>query len=227
MSSCVIMQPTYLPWAGYFNLISMADSFVFYDDAEFSKGSWHNRNRLVSNGDECWLTIPVSHKLHQKISDVMPVYAASWNKKHVKTITNIYSKHPFFSDLAPILDLLIKFNATSLADINIEIIKLFMQILDIDCAVYRSSHLSVAGSRSVKVLEMCKKLGCEKYISPLGSRDYIIEDGVLLESGIDVVYQSFTVKPYAQKTEKFIPYMSIIDVIASIGKEECKNYIRG
>lgn len=227
MASCVIMQPTYMPWAGYFNLLTMADHFVFYDDADFSKGSWHNRNRLISNGEPLWLTVPVYQHLHQKITDVTPIYSSCWKDKHVKTIRNIYARHEFFYDLNPVVDILSSLSDESLAEINIKIIQFFIKALDITCTVQRSSRLMVGGGRSDKLHAMCRELNCETYISPAGAMEYIESDAVLKSNGIEVIYQKFTPAVYKQKCDTFIPYMSIIDVVACIGLDACKKYIRG
>jgi hypothetical protein len=227
VTTCVIMQPTYLPWAGYFNLMHSADHFIFYDDADFSKGSWHNRNRILINSSASWITIPVHHKLNTKIMDVFPVYSSGWVQKHSNMIKSVYGKSKYFRDIYPILDFIDNLSCENLADINISIIEILSGLLDIKCDVYRSSSFDVSGDRSNKIISLCESVGCDEYLSPVGAMDYITQDGVIPGSHIDVRYQMFDAVSYPQKSDAFIPCMSIVDVIVNIGLDASKKYIRG
>ena len=89
------MQPTYLPWAGYFNLIYNTDIFIFLDDAQYSKGSWHNRNRILNNFKETWITIPLKkHKLNTNLNKIYLHDLESWKKTHINLLKESYFKHP-------------------------------------------------------------------------------------------------------------------------------------
>src|SRR5258708_7586617 len=124
MKTCVIMQPTYLPWAGYFNLIHQADAFVFLDDVQFEKQSWQNRNRVILDGQPHWLTVSVNREsLQQKIFEITLDEKANWREKHVRLIEQVYSKKPFKSDLSEILELIIDKNTKLLNELNTKIIQ--------------------------------------------------------------------------------------------------------
>src|SRR5213596_233516 len=104
---CVINQPNYNPWRGYFHQIQKADVFVFYDDVQYDKHGWRNRNRIKTANGPVWLTIPVRHKdniaTHQRICDTEIVWSARWNVKHWRTIEQAYRNAPFFERYAPLL----------------------------------------------------------------------------------------------------------------------------
>ena len=102
---CAIMQPTYFPWAGYFNLISRVDAFVFLDDVQFMRQSWHNRNRVLLGGVPHWLTVPVERvSLECRIDEVEVDDKHRWRDKHVKLLRNVYSKHPHGKDLLSVIE---------------------------------------------------------------------------------------------------------------------------
>ena len=122
---CAIMQPTYLPWIGYFVLINSVDNFVFYDDAQYSKGSWHNRNKIIFNNEIKWLTVPVlKPKLKQSINSIIIDFSKKWQKKQLSLITHSYKHCNFFKDLKIILDFLKEEKNKNLSELNICLIKL-------------------------------------------------------------------------------------------------------
>ena len=225
--TCVIMQPTYLPWAGYFNLILNSDIFVFLDDVQFEKQSWQNRNKILINSKENWLTVPVNRKgLNSYINEINVEDTQKWRKKHVTSISQGYSRHPYFQHLEKVLNIIQDKSLIKLIDINVNIIITLCNLLKIKKEFVRSSDLGCNGTRSEKLLKIIKKLGCSNYLSPQGSKDYIQKDGVLENSNIDVSYQDYKIKSYNQrKSESFISHLSIIDVITNLDLAETNIYI--
>lgn len=226
---CCIMQPTYMPWSGYFNLISQAKVFVFYDSAEFSKGSWHNRNQILNNGVKQWLTVPVNKSLHAMLKDISIQNVDKWKHKHEMTIKSVYGRAPYFKDLTSIIETLRECEGDKLAQCNISIIKHIAGLLDIESEFKLASVYELKGERSKKILGLLKELGSSDYLSPIGSQDYIEEDNVLSQSGLQVRYQSFEPVNYTQinNSGEFVSHLSILDVLANIGIENTKKYIRG
>ena len=213
------MQPTYLPWAGYFNLILNADIFVFLDDVQFEKQSWQNRNKIIIDSKEHLLSIPVKRNgLKTAIKDVLVDDTQKWRKKHISAISQNYCGHKYYKNVKIVLDIINDSTLIHLVDINMSIIQSLCDILSIKKEFIRSSELACAGTRSEKLVNVINHLNCNRYLSPIGSKTYIENDGVLSNTDIDIGYQNFKLKDYKQKYMKsFISYLSIIDVIANLG----------
>ncbi|MGD9592050.1 MAG: WbqC family protein [Candidatus Berkiella sp.] len=224
---CAIMQPTYLPWAGYFYLISQVDYFVFLDDAQFQKGTWHNRNRVLINGIPSWITVPVIREyLGQKINLSVIDDSKSWRKQHVNTIKQNYSQHPYFDCLNPILEIIEDNSLKILSDLNVKIIYYVCKILELESNFKVSSEMSIGGHRSNRIKSICDYLNCEEYLSPAGAKDYLEEDKFEDFSSIKLILSNFCSNPYLQrKTNEFHEYLSIIDVLANLGPHKTREYI--
>lgn len=227
MKVCSIMQPTYLPWAGYFNLIAKSNFFVFLDDAQYQKNSWHNRNRLLVNHSPYWITVPVRKKiLSQTIKETDINIIKNWRKKHSLLIHNVYCKHPFAKDILGICALIEEDESKDLASLNIKLILWFLEMLDIRTEIFLSSALAVRGKRTIRLIEILKKLKADLYLSPNGAMDYLKEDNFSAQTTINLAYQKFNPKPYEHfKHQYFQSNLSIIDVVANIGWEATRNYI--
>jgi hypothetical protein len=221
------MQPFYLPWAGFFNLISQTQHFIFLDDTQYQKSSWHNRNRLLVNGLPSWLSIPVKHHLRYSILETEIDTRSKWQIKHPKTISQVYARHPHIQDLEPLLDFMEKATATSLADVNIESIKLVASKLKLSTLFHRASKLNIKGDRTERLVQLCKHFSCNEYLSPQGSKEYLLQDGNFDESGVNLLFQDFTPTHYAQRNNsgEFISHLSIVDVVANLGWEEASKYV--
>ena len=158
MRTCSVMQPTYVPWAGFFNLIAKSDVFVFLDDVQFQKNSWHNRNRLLVNHKPHWLTVPVkSNKLNQTIKETEIDVTKHWRKKHRKILQQTYSKHPFASDMLEICSEIEKDKITHLADLNIHLILWILEKLEVNTEIFVSSKMSLEGKRTTRLISILKK----------------------------------------------------------------------
>jgi len=221
------MQPTYLPWAGYFNLILNADVFVFLDDVQFEKQSWQNRNKILINLKEHWLSVPVKRKgLDTHIKDVVVDDTQKWRKKHISTISQNYCGHRYFEYLEEVLAIIGDSSLINLMDLNVKIISYICDILLIKKDFIKSSELACNGSRSQKLINIIKKLNCNSYLSPQGSKNYIDNDALFNKTNIDICFQDYKVKRYKQNnTKTFISYLSIIDVIANLGIKNTRTYI--
>ncbi|MCW7466187.1 WbqC family protein [Leptospira levettii] len=223
------MQPTYLPWAGYFNLIYRSDHFVFLDDVKVEKSSWHVRNRVLENGNVVFLTLNIKGSRLNLINEVIIDENSQWRKKHIIRLRQAYAKTQYGNSVIELLSPIYEDkNIVSLSQLNQTIIKSIMVRLGIDTKVYLSSELNIDGKRSERLLAICNHFSETHYLSPEGSRDYITEDGVLEENKITVEYQSYTPAIYSQyRTSEFFSHLSIIDVISNIGWEKTFDYIKG
>ncbi len=222
------MQPTYIPWAGYFNMIYNVDKFVFLDDVKFSKRSWQQRNKLIISGNEKFLTIPVSNSSDTSkfIKDIKTDNEQDWKMEHLLTLKHNYRKHPYYDKVSEIMERSLLENSDSLVDINISAIQLIMKELKIKTDTIRSSEIEVSGKKSEYLLNLCEYLGANQYLSAGGSKEYIQAEEKFSNSKINVIYHNFECKPYLQKnSNKFISHLSIIDIIANIGVVDTKKYI--
>jgi len=221
------MQPTYLPWAGYFNLIASADIFGFLDDAQLQKNSWHNRNRLLVNHAPHWISVPVlRNSSSQRINESLVDSTQPWQKKHIKLLKQTYGNHPFSDDVLSICTLIESANLSNLADLNIHIIRGLLEKLDIRTEIFLASSQGVKGKRTTRLVELLKQMQVDCYLSPIGAKDYLEQDNFADQSGIKLCYQDFNPVPYAQHHHQpFISNLSIVDVVANIGWEAARKYV--
>lgn len=224
------MQPTYLPWLGYFNLMASVEHFVFLDNVQFSKQSWQQRNRVIVNDRLLWLTVPVlSHGRSDQLIDQVEVKNdTNWRSKHQKTIAEACRGAPSGKLVMDLISEVLAKDENHLCEINISLITAIADLLQLKCKTVRASHLGCPGGRSDRLLAICRKLGATEYFSPSGSREYLEADGVFANAHFPVAYQQFS--PPAYRTAEPIAAgenPSIIDAIAWIGPEETRNIVYG
>lgn len=225
---CVIMQPTYLPWSGYFNLIAQADVFVFFDDVQFEKGSWQSRNRILVNGQAHFITVPtVRESLSQHINTIQTDTKQKWRLKHTKLLQATYGKHPYGQAVLEITNTILDESFALLAELNINLIAAISEKLNLRPRFVRSSELNITGQRSERLLKFCQHFGCAEYISPVGSAEYLAQDGVFENAPVKLTFQQYTPGVYEQKgADDFISHLSIVDVAANIGWDNAAEYVR-
>ena len=221
-----IMQPTYLPWAGYFNLIHRADRFVFLNDVKLEKSSWQTRNRILLQGRAHFITAPISGSRNQLIREVQ-LASGDFRVKHQRLLEQAYAKHPHGPALLDVvLPALADAGLVKLQDLNMQLIFALCRALDISSEFSCSSELAPEGERSARLVSILQKFGERDYLSPPGSADYIAEDGLLEAAGIAVEYQHFEPFAYPQRSQTaFEPRLSIVDVVANVGFELGRKYV--
>jgi WbqC-like protein family len=225
---CAIMQPTYIPWAGYFNLISKADVFVFLDDAQYERSSWQNRNKVVTAGAAHWITIPVMREfLGAAINSVRTDEKLPWRRKHLALLKQVYAGHPYGAEALRLADLIADPAIDVLAELNIRIIRECCACLGIETPLARSSEMSIEGQRTERLIKICERLDCDQYLSPPGANEYLAEDQFEKMTSIRLSINDFIPQTYPQKgTKQFISHLSIVDVAANIGWKEAAVYVR-
>lgn len=225
---CAIMQPTYFPWAGYFNLISKSEIFVFLNDAQYSKGSWHSRNIIIVNNNKYTLTVPtIKSPLSTSIVNKLVDNSINWQKKHAKMIMQAYSKHPFVEDLHLLIDFFEKLNFQNLSELNTAIINFISKKLNIKTNFLYSNDLNLIDKRTTKILKILNRINATVYLSPEGSKKYLKEDRFEESTDIKLLFNDYQSIKYNQKNQiKFIENLSIIDVIANLGWIKTENYVK-
>jgi hypothetical protein len=222
------MQPTYFPWAGYFNLVNAVDVFVFLDDAQYERGTWQNRNRVLVAGKPHWLTVPVVRgHLGETLDRVRTDDKLPWRRKHVSLLRQVYGKHPHASDVLDLSESLVgNASLSSLAELNIGIINSFCAKLDIATMRLRASELGLSGKRSERLIAICSHLGCDEYLSPPGALEYLKEDRFSEQASARLLINEYLPAPYDQpERSEFVSHLSIIDVVANLGWDRAAQYI--
>lgn len=219
MTRVAIMQPTYLPWCGYFGLIAAVDVFIFLDSVQFAKRSWQQRNQIKTARGGHWLTVPVDSKgrSEQLISEVKIDKKSNFSSKHVKSIEVNYAKAVHFKDFGPDLFELINRPYSHLVDMNVEIIKHCLKVLNINTEVIYSSQMHGVGVKADLLASLCKEVCATEYISAPGSKNYLETSVAFKEIGVPVSYFNYVHPEYPQLFGDFLPYISFIDMLLNCG----------
>ena len=218
MTTLVILQPSYLPWIGYFDQIRRADVFIYYDDVQFDKHGWRNRNRIKGPRGPVWLTVPVRHQnlTQRAILDVEIDNRQPWARKHVASLTQYYAQAPHTAGLVPELADLLLQPWQRLVDLNIATIAMICRWLDLKRPIYRSSELGVGGDRNQRLVEICRRFSADTYLSGNAAKAYLDLD-LFAMYGIAVKWQDFEHPVYPQQHGEFAPYLSMVDMIFNAG----------
>mgnify|MGYP006118087633 CR=1 FL=1 len=214
------MQPIFLPWIGYFSMISKVDKFVLLDNVQFNKRSWQQRNKIKAKNDFILLTVPVVTKglITQNILDVRINNSEKYIEKHIASIIHLYSKTKYFNDYAERIFEIYHQKFTLLSEMNIAFIKLFCDILNIKKDIPKASSINISGKREYLLLNICKYYDAKIYLSAPGSSNYLTETNLFETNNIKIEYFKYEHPVYHQVNGKFMPYLSIIDLIFNEGK---------
>lgn len=224
-----IVQSNYIPWKGYFDLIASVDEFVLYDDVQYTRRDWRNRNRIKTAQGPLWLTIPVqvSGKYLQRIRDVV-VDEGNWAEKHWRSIVHHYAAAPAASDHRSALEELYRTAPQRwLTEINEHFLVGVCRLLGIDTRFRRSSELDLSGERSERLAGICRQLGASTYVSGPAARAYLDESRFEAE-GIRVEWADYSGYPeYRQLHPPFDHYVSIVDLLLNEGRDARRFLKRG
>ena len=218
----VILQPSYVPWRGYFDQIDRADLFVFYDDVQYDKRGWRNRNQIKTPHGKQWLTIPVYSRGAQ--TQNIPIYQIRivsenpWNEIHLKAIQQSYSKAPYFERYQPLLETFYRRRAEFLADFTVEFsIALARELGNTHTRFLRSSEIrGINGQKTDRLIQILQAVGATHYISGPSAQDYI-EREKFDRAGIALEYMQYNYPEYPQLYPPFDPQVSILDLLFMTG----------
>jgi len=213
-----ILQPSYLPWLGFFEQMHRSDQFVLYDDVQFTRRDWRNRNRIRVQEGSVWLTVPViqKNKYEQSLLETKIDNSTSWKRKHLESIRCHYSKTPFFDLYFPWCEKTFNREWDFLLDLSLETIQYLKGELKINTPLLRSSELGGSGNKSERLISICKQLGATQYLSGESARNYISEKD-FSDQGIGLEYQNYQHPEYPQRYEGFVPFLSTIDLLFNCG----------
>ena len=217
----VISQPMFFPWVGFFEQIRICDSYVHYNDVQYSKGGFTNRAQVKSPEGSKWLTVPLKNlHLGQTIDEVQINNQQNWRESHFELLRRCYETAPYYAEMIKLVKniynqdwkMLDDFSRASLITIcdyfGFLERKNFINIKD----------LNINGSSSERVLETALKLAADTYITGHGACKYLNHD-IFEKTGVKVEYMDYKKTPYPQLYGAFTPYVSVLDLIANVGKD--------
>jgi hypothetical protein len=228
-----IMQPTYLPWIGYFDLIDSADRFVFLDDAQVLKRSWGVRNRILGGNGEAFLTVPLSGHKHGEGSafvDTLIDRGQPWQKSHLESIRHAYAKAPHFAEVFASLEAVLSAGHMTIGALNEDFICTTAERIGITTPFLKSSQLEGAdGRKDGRLVSICRAIGADTYLAAAGSAAYVEQEqegGAFAGSGVAILYHGFVHPVYPQRKDAFVSHMSIVDLLMNCGYASALEIIR-
>jgi hypothetical protein len=212
-----ILQSNYIPWKGYFDLIASVDEFIFFDDVQFTKNDWRNRNKIKTPAGVRWLTVPVGQNLHREIREV-ELPSAVWQLKHWKTLASNYGRAPYFCEISDLLEpVYLGSTHTNLSALNIYVVKLICGYLNISTKFSSSWDYSSVGNKSHRLVDLCSLSGAATYVSGPSARAYL-DENLFRDAGIEVGWFQYEGYPcYPQLWGAFVHEVSILDVLYNCG----------
>jgi len=218
-----ILQSNYIPWKGYFDLINAVDEFILYDEMQYTKNDWRNRNKIKTVQGVQWLTIPIKQEnLSQTIRETRTA-SDIWSSKHAKTLTLNYGRSRYFREFWPVFEpLYIDGREHFLSRINFEFMRAVNGILGIDTHITWSSDYRLVGDRSVRLANLCEQARADEYITGPSALDYM-DGAVFRRSGISVKVVDYGGYPeYTQLYPPFEHGVSVLDLIFNEGADARK-----
>lgn len=221
----VIIQSNYIPWKGYFDLLSHADTVVLFDNVQSTKNDWRNRNQIKTHGGKAWLTIPVKHSNHLRIREV-EVAATNWHEKHWRSVSQSYAKAPHAQHLLPAIrewyreageqSRLSGVNRVFLRRIS-EALGLEAKMVEVGAILSDDEHDALDPNR--RLVEICRRLDATSYLSGPAARNYL-DEGLFQHASIDVEWFDYNGYPqYPQLHGEFDHAVSVLDVLLMLGPD--------
>ena len=216
-----IVQSNYIPWKGYFDLINWADEFILFDDMQYTRRDWRNRNRIKTAQGPLWLTIPVQVKgrYHQRI-DETKVADPAWGVKHWESIKHSYAKAPYFPQYRSRFEPLFLANEEAyLSRINFRFISTICEVLEIPTRLTWSTDYQAAEGKTERLISLCQQAAASEYLSGPAAQDYL-DEKVFAAAGIRLRYADYTgYREYHQLFPPFDHHVSVLDLIFNEGPD--------
>lgn len=227
---CVIFQPSYIPWRGFFEQVFLADLFIFYDDVQYDNHGWRNRNRIKTHQGVRWLTIPVHNKGHIKegipINEIEIDNRQPWNSKHWTLLQQEYGKAPHFDRYAQMLEKFYTCQTDLLSDFTIDLtIALAREMGIYHTRFMRSSSLRITGNKTDRLINILTQVDATEYISGPSARDYI-EEEKFRAANIKLKYMVYNYPEYPQLYPPYDPQVSILDLLFMTGPDALKYIVQ-
>ncbi len=214
----VVLQPGYLPWLGFFDQVRRADVFAYYDDVQFDKHGWRNRNRIKTPTGPLWLTVPVRHhgQGQPTVLETQIDTRSNWQRKHIASLKQYYAKAPYATRYLPEIEEMLSRPWTHLADLDIAVAALIAGWLGLAAPTIRTSTLGIEGTQSQRLVDLCCHFGATRYLSGDAARAYL-DVSLFARHGIEVAWQNFPHPVYPQQYGEFVPCLSAVDLLLNCG----------
>ena len=219
MTVVAIHQPQYLPWLGYFDKVDSCDVFCLLDTVQYKKNEFQNRNRIKTADGWQWLTVPVTYHFPQRINEVGVNQTVDWQRKHLEALKTNYSKAPFFDTYYASFQAFYQKSYEMVVEVNVASIELLMELLGLKGKLVLGSSLPVeTEDPTLRLVEICKILGGEFYLSGIDGAKYMDVD-MFQDHRVEVIFQNFKHPQYPQCYGPFEPNMSVVDLLFNCGPE--------
>jgi len=214
----VVLQSNYLPWKGYFDLIRKADLLIFYDDTQYTKNDWRNRNRIKTPRGPQWLTVPCGPRIHRLIQDVAPSHDR-WQRSHWDSIRQNYRLAPYFNQYKSFFEeFFLGKTWKNLSELNQFLIQsIALDFLGIHTPMLRSTDFAIHGAQEERLISLLQKVGTTTYLSGPTGKDFLRAEP-FAEAGIRLEWMDYSgYRPYDQLYPPFVHEVSIIDLLFQKG----------
>ncbi len=215
-----IIQSNYIPWKGYFDIIHDVDQFIFYDDVQYTKNDWRNRNRIKTAQGVQWLTIPVGAREGRLIHEVEPANQL-WPRKHWTTIRQSYAKSPYFKQYQDFFEhVYLELEWLNLSQLNQFLIQtISTEFLGMRTEFGDSRAFRLSGSKTDRLMDLLNQVGATRYVSGPMASDYL-DERRFADAGVELVYKDYAGYPeYPQCFPPFEHRVSIIDLLFHCGPD--------
>jgi len=218
-----IIQPLYLPWLGFFEMVAASDAYVAFDHVKFEPSSWQQRNRIKGPNGPFFITVPVrkTRDGFDRICDKEIEYGEPWVKKHMKSLELSYRKTPYFDRYFPGIRSLMENRFKNIAELNVELIRLLLGFLGIEKQVIRSSGIALGDDKHLdkngRLIHLMKAVGATSFYEGASGADFIDRSRFVSE-GMEVYFQAYDHPTYPQAHGEFVPYMSVVDLLFNCGE---------
>lgn len=214
-----IIQSSYLPWRGYFDFIASVDLFVVYDDVQFSKGAWRNRNRIKTPRGLQWLTVPVRHRsLSQLICETEIDNSRNWRRDHSQSVAINYARAPYVRDVLSMLGAAFDAPHTTISGLNIALMRSVCDYLAIRTPLRLSAEVPQHGAKTERLVGLLRSVGATSYVSGPTGRGYL-DEARFHRAGIRLEYKVYSYPEYPQRWGHFEGAVSVMDLLANCGPQ--------
>ena len=221
MKKVGILQSNYIPWKGYFDLIAAVDEFILYDDMQYTRRDWRNRNQIKTPQGVQWLTVPVQvkGKYHQKIKDTL-IDGSEWATVHWKSLAQNYHRAPYFNEIAAWLEPLYSASTyTHISQLNYRFIMAICNYLDIKTVITNSWDYTLLDGKTERLADLCAQVGGSEYISGPAAKDYV-DESIFADMNIKLTWFDYDGYPqYPQLWGEFTHGVTILDLLFNCGKD--------
>lgn len=215
-----VIQSNYVPWRGYFDFIASVDLFVLYDDVQYTKNDWRNRNKFrFTSGDTKWVTVPVQPgRFGKLVNETLVDSTSNWRTAHLNSFKENYKRAPHFDEAYKLYESCLSFESEFLSQINENAIRKICAHLGIATQIVRSEPYALTGSKNDRLLDLLHKVGATTYLSGPSAESYL-DKSLFRSHGIELEFKSYDYLSYPQIHGKFDGAVSVLDLIANTGRE--------